>query len=313
MKHGAKAFAAGWPARRGHATVAALALLLAMLGACGRTPVRPNAQRVPVGSDIPAPAGPDSPALTPGKPKRRGNPPFYEVMGKRYHVLPSGEGYHERGVASWYGSEFHGRLTASGEPYDMNAMTAAHKTLPLPSYARVTNLRNGRSIIVRINDRGPFVRNRILDLSYAAAQALDIATAGTGIVDIETVAPDADANAAPASATSPGGAASATGAGALADASAMLVPDVAASADPPLEERSLYVQVGAFGEPFNAERLRQHLAGLGFDNVAVVPDIANERPLYRVRLGPLADVAAYDRLVDRLHAHAIDDIYLTLD
>jgi peptidoglycan lytic transglycosylase len=292
---------------------AALALVL-LLAACARAPTRPETPELPVDANIPPPAGPESPVLSTRKPTRRGNPPFYEVMGKRYHVLPSGAGYHERGVASWYGGEFHGRLTASGEPYDMNAMTAAHKTLPLPSYARVTNLRNGRSIVVRINDRGPFVRNRILDLSYAAAQALDIATAGTGIVDIQTVEPDTgDYALADASASSTAIPRGAAGAGEVADATAALVPEVAAPADPPLEARTLYVQVGAFGDPFNAQRLRQRLVGLGFDNVTVVPDIANERPLYRVRLGPLTDVPAYDLLVDRLHAYAIDDIYLTLD
>ena len=101
--------------------------------------------------------------------QRLGNPPFYEVAGHRYVVLSSAAGYVERGVASWYGTEFHGLRTATGEPYDMFAMTAAHKTLPLPCYARVTNLSNGRSVVVRINDRGPFVANRIIDLSYTAA------------------------------------------------------------------------------------------------------------------------------------------------
>ena len=222
-------------------------------------------------------------------------------MGQRYHVLSSGEGYHERGVASWYGREFHGRSTASGEPYDMNAFTAAHKTLPLPSYARVTNLRNGRSIVVRINDRGPFVHNRIIDLSFAAAQALDIATEGTGIVDIQTVIPDNGDETIPASDPAPAGAVAAA------------VPDTDGSFEPPLEMRTIYVQVGAYGDPFNAERMHQRLARLGFDNVSVVPDIAKQRPLYRVRLGPLPDVAAYDQLVDRLHSVAIDDIYLTLN
>src|SRR5690606_27721217 len=99
----------------------------------------------------------------------RGNPASYEVFGKRYHVLASAAGYKERGVASWYGPDFHARSTSSGEPYDMYAMTAAHKTLPIPAYARVTNLANGRSVVVRINDRGPFIDNRIIDLSYTAA------------------------------------------------------------------------------------------------------------------------------------------------
>ncbi len=118
-----------------------------------------------------------------------GNPPFYEVDGHRYTVLGSSVGYVERGVASWYGTEFHGLRTATGEPYDMFAMTAAHKTLPLPCYARVTNLANGRSIVVRINDRGPFVSNRVIDLSYAAAAKLDMIGSGTAFVQIETLTP----------------------------------------------------------------------------------------------------------------------------
>jgi rare lipoprotein A len=175
--------------RRAPAGTAALVLATAILAACAQTPTRKEREAVPTTSSIPPPAAP-APAPAPEQPARRGNPPFYDVMGQRYHVLSSSEGYHERGVASWYGREFHGRSTASGEPYNMNAFTAAHKTLPLPSYARVTNLRNGRSIVVRINDRGPFVHNRIIDLSFAAAQALDIAAEGTGIVDIQTVIPE---------------------------------------------------------------------------------------------------------------------------
>ena len=114
----------------------------------------------------------------------RGNPPFYDVLGKRYFVLATADGYSERGVASWYGPTFHGGSTSIGEPYDMYAMTAAHKTLPLPAYARVTNLRNGKSVVVRINDRGPFVANRIIDLSYTAAAKLDMLREGTTLVEV---------------------------------------------------------------------------------------------------------------------------------
>jgi rare lipoprotein A len=118
-----------------------------------------------------------------------GNPPFYVVDGHRYFVLASAAGYVERGVASWYGPQFHGLRTAIGEPYDMFAMTAAHKTLPLPCYARVTNLQNGRSVVVRINDRGPFVSNRIIDLSYSAAARLGMIRSGTAFVQVETLTP----------------------------------------------------------------------------------------------------------------------------
>jgi rare lipoprotein A (peptidoglycan hydrolase) len=120
---------------------------------------------------------------------RSGNPPFYEVFGKRYYVLSSSVAYVERGVASWYGPGFHKVRTSTGEIYDMYGMTAAHKTLPLPAYVRVTNLQNGRSIVVRVNDRGPFVGNRIIDLSYTAASRLDMLRNGTAMVEVRAIDP----------------------------------------------------------------------------------------------------------------------------
>ncbi len=120
---------------------------------------------------------------------RYGNPDSYEVFGKRYHVLPSAKGYSERGIASWYGTKFHGRRTSSGEPYDMFAITAAHKSLPLPSYVKVTNLENGRSLIVRVNDRGPFHPGRIIDLSYTAAVRLGVYAKGSARVEVTALEP----------------------------------------------------------------------------------------------------------------------------
>src|SRR5207244_3101608 len=111
----------------------------------------------------------------------------YKVYGTSYRVLKTGRGYSEKGVASWYGPDFHGKLTSTRERYDMNAMTAAHKTLPIPSYARVTNLENGRQAIVRVNDRGPFVDDRIIDLSYAAARKLCVVANGTALVKVEAI------------------------------------------------------------------------------------------------------------------------------
>ncbi len=119
---------------------------------------------------------------------RTGNKP-YTVFGEYYVPLPSAVGYREKGIASWYGKKFHGRRTSSGETYDMYAMTAAHKTLPLPTYVAVTNLKNNRKIIVKVNDRGPFIRGRLIDLSYAAARELDLVRAGTGPVLIEALTP----------------------------------------------------------------------------------------------------------------------------
>ena len=119
----------------------------------------------------------------------RVNPPSYVVQGKRYYVLPSAVGYDKIGIASWYGTKFHGHLTSTGERYDMTSMSAANKELPIPCYAEVTNLKNQRTVIVKVNDRGPFVSNRIIDLSYAAAQKLGITGTGTAKVRVRTIDP----------------------------------------------------------------------------------------------------------------------------
>ena len=118
---------------------------------------------------------------------RWGNQSPYEVNGQRYEVLESAEGYGAIGIASWYGMKFHGRPTSSGEIFDVFQMTAAHRTLPIPCYARITHLENGRSVVVRINDRGPFVQGRILDLSWAAAAKLGMVESGLAEVAIEVI------------------------------------------------------------------------------------------------------------------------------
>ncbi|HHJ38829.1 MAG: hypothetical protein AXA67_00375 [Methylothermaceae bacteria B42] len=120
-------------------------------------------------------------------PSRSGNPDSYKVLGRRYRVMKDSQGYTARGLASWYGRKFHGKPTASGEPYDMFALTAAHKTLPIPCFAQVTNLHNGRSVVVKINDRGPFHQDRLIDLSYAAAVKLGIDKTGTAPVEIRVI------------------------------------------------------------------------------------------------------------------------------
>ena len=122
---------------------------------------------------------------------RSGNPETYEINGVTYRVMESSEGYREEGVASWYGDYFHGRLTSSGDVYDMYEMTAAHKSLPLPTYVRVTHLGNGRSVVVRVNDRGPFVDDRIIDLSFVAATKLGMAAEGTARVEVRALDPAA--------------------------------------------------------------------------------------------------------------------------
>ncbi len=124
---------------------------------------------------------------------RHGNPSSYQVKGEEYEVLPSATGYHKRGIASWYGTKFHKERTSSGEPYDMYAFTAAHKTLPLPTYVRVKNLENGREAIVKVNDRGPFHEDRLIDLSYGAASKLGLLDKGTARVDIEALSSSPEA------------------------------------------------------------------------------------------------------------------------
>ena len=166
---------------------------LAVVALSGCTLVGPPSRSVvPAGPAAPPSSSPAA-VVVPREepPSRSGNMPEYEQSGRRYQVLGSSRGYAERGVASWYGDRFHGRPTSSGEPYDMYALTAAHRTLPIPTYVRVTNLTNGRSLVVRVNDRGPFSDpdNRLIDLSYAAALQLDIVRAGTENVRVEAVEP----------------------------------------------------------------------------------------------------------------------------
>ena len=267
---------------------------------------------------------------------RNGNPPFYDVMGKRYFVLSSSVGYVERGVASWYGPGFHKVRTSTGEPYDMYAMTAAHKTLPLPAYVRVTNLQNGRSIVVRVNDRGPFVGNRIIDLSYTAASKLDMLRNGTAMVEVRTL--EAAAVGAPltaALAVPPAALSAAAPSAAPAAAPLIATPITGADAPPPSPAavaqspeaasdvngavstvpvpRALFIQAGAFSDPNNAERLMQKLRGGGYGKVFVRDDDIAGRRMYRVRIGPVPNVAEFDRIVAALERAGINDAHLALD
>jgi len=235
-----------------------------------------------------------------------GNPPFYDVFGKRYFVLSSSADYVERGVASWYGPGFHKVRTSTQEPYDMYGMSAAHKTLPLPCYARVTNLQNGRSIVVRVNDRGPFVGNRIIDLSYTAAAKLDMLRNGTAMVEVRTVGPASvpgvvppPPSAAPPSAGPPAGP---PGAPVIAPAPVTSAPVAA-----------LFVQAGAFADPANAQRLAQKLRDGGYGKVFVRDDVIAGRRMYRVRIGPVPDVPDFDRIVAALEQVGVRDAHLALD
>lgn len=211
-------------------------------------------------------------AVPRAEPKSRyGNPPSYVVFGERYFVLDRADGFVERGVASWYGKKFHGRRTSSGETYDMYAMTAAHKSLPLPTYVQVTNLQNHRQLILRVNDRGPFHDNRIIDLSYAAASKLDIVRNGTGLVEVRALSPGARSSAQHTASTPPGAG-----------------------------EPRLFLQAGAFSDANNAQQLRARLMSMQSATVAVESATVNGQPVHRVRLGPLADVASADRISNNI-------------
>ena len=289
-------------------------VIASSLAACFSTPSQPV--RVvpdivpPPPLTVPAPNGvPDAvPHLEPRA--RNGNPPFYDVFGKRYYVLSSSSGYWERGVASWYGPGFHKERTSTGEPYDMYAMTAAHKTLPLPAYLRVTNLQNGRSVVVRVNDRGPFVGNRIIDLSYTAAAKLDMLRNGTAMVELRAIDPAAPLAAPLTIVPAAEAAAPAPGAASTAPASAVstAAPTAAATVPP-----ALFVQAGAFSDPANAERLAERLRGGSYGKVFVRDDQIAGRRMYRVRIGPVPDVAEFDRVVAALERAGINDAHLALD
>jgi rare lipoprotein A len=305
-------------ARRALSAPLALTLLVG-LAACFSAPER----RAPISTVPPVLSAPPMPDTVPDavpriEPRaRNGNPPFYDVFGKRYYVLSSGAGYWERGVASWYGPGFHKERTSIGEPYDMYAMTAAHKTLPLPAYVRVTNLQNGRSVVVRVNDRGPFVGNRIIDLSYTAAAKLDMLRNGTAMVDVRVIDPMTPplltASTAPAA---PAGAAPVAAAPTVvpfADASPGGAPAQAGSAGTAFTRPALFIQAGAFSDPANAERLAEKLRGGSLGKVFVRDDVIAGRRMYRVRIGPVPDVADFDRVVAALERAGINDAHLALD
>lgn len=243
--------------------------LAALLTGCATTPHYEQAPRFklpPLPKDITAIPN----ALPQSEPRAaHGNPPFYDVDGRRYYVLATAEGYEATGVASWYGPAFDGLRTSDGDRYDMYAMTAAHKTLPLPCYVRVTNLTNGRSIVVKVNDRGPFVANRLIDLSYVAAAKLDMLATGTALVEVKAITPDNPA----------------------------VITRVAESPPP-----TLYLQVGAFAVQAHAERIVTRLHAAGLAGAFIFGPPAARGHLYRVRIGPVGGVPEFDRLVARLTA-----------
>ncbi len=255
-------------------------VLATLLGACGVTEKRDGLPEKPVDvSSIPD-AVPRVEAPSP-----YGNPKSYVVDGNRYYVMDRSDGYFERGIASWYGTKFHGQRTSGGEPYDMYAMTAAHRTLPIPTYVQVTNLRNGRKVIVRVNDRGPFHPNRVVDLSYAAAKKLGIVGTGTGLVEVRAIDPKAPKE----------------------------EPVLLRSASASTSTGSFYLQVGAFANLANAKKLKAQLAAMGEALVRITQAVVSGQTFYRVQIGPITSVEAADSLVNTLAGLGIADHQIVVD
>jgi rare lipoprotein A len=248
-----------------------LTLFLGALVGCSSRPVPPSGPApdgYPDVTAVPAAAHDMPDAVPVAEPRSRyGNPKTYEVMGQRYFVLNSAAGYKEHGRASWYGTKFHGRRTSSGEPYDMYQMTAAHKTLPLPTYVRVTRKSNGRSVVVRVNDRGPFHTGRIVDLSYAAAARLDMLKDGSAEVVVEALDPGAPVQAAPA---------------------------------------TPFLELAATDDPIYAVAVREDAAGRGVGAVEIRSFENGDDVLYRVLAGPFRDGASLDAARRQLEAAQLE-------
>ena len=260
-----------------------IAAYLALVS-CGGEPQKPDQQdKAPVSppdvSKVPNAVPRDEPR------SKYGNPSSYEVFGKRYYTMDSSSGYQEQGIASWYGTKFHGRRTSSGEPYDMYAMTAAHKTLPLPTYVEVTNLDNGRTVIVKVNDRGPFHQDRLIDLSYSAATQLNIVAKGTGRVALRAITPNEDA-------TEDG-----------------VVNAPAAT----LENTTIYLQIGAFRTISSAEKLQTSLQQSIDDEVIITQQQAEAGMVYRVRVGPVVSADYADSLASRLDGLGFNNTYIVVE
>lgn len=271
--------------------VTLLAGMLGLLGGCGSSPTLFEEQDGAPYFDKDVSDVPN--AVPRHEPKSRyGNPSSYVVLGKRYHVMDSSEGFTQRGIASWYGTKFHGRRTSSGEPYDMYAMTAAHKSLPLPTYVEVRNLQNNRTVIVKVNDRGPFHEGRIIDLSYTAATKLGIRAKGTGQVEIRTINPSAP----------------------------RLDPPVRSAETNPVvtvstinKSPDVYLQIGAFISEGNAERLKSRLHEAAFPRALVTTQHNDGNTVYRVRIGPLTDLLEADQIVAQLSALGLGEAQIVTD
>ncbi len=236
----------------------------------------------------------------------RGTSRPYSVMGRGYTPMTELSPYRARGVATWYGRRYHGRQTSSGEIYDMYAMTAAHTTLPIPSYARVTNVNNGRSVVVRINDRGPFIGERLIDLSYVAAHRLDLVRSGSGLVEVETLLPPVETatlagspqTPLPRVAPDPLPGSAIEPIAAVSPAPVAVAP-VASIAPVAARAGGLYLQLGAFSAQENAQRFLERVRSQ-FGDVDIGLGMSSAGNLFRIQSGPYASrveaLAAADRI-----------------
>ena len=283
------------------------AVVIAGCATATKTPRIERAAKAPPVAGTPRPGGgyylddgpgdrapPDLDRIPDAQPKveplhRFANNP-YVVFGKEYTPARSVRPFRQRGLASWYGKRFHGSRTSSGEPYDMYAMTAAHPTLPIPSYARVTSVASGRSVVVRINDRGPFVAGRIIDLSYTAARKLGYVAQGSTMVEVEQIVPG-EARAASALPESPERRATAPE---PAPAAAVEVPVAA-------ESGGIYVQLASFSARENAESFRARLA---FELAAIDREVAIHRKdgLFRLHVGPYRTRAEASAVAEQIRS-----------
>jgi len=281
-----------------HLRVFSLVGLIGSLAACSAvappTPIPPNSSsRYSIEQDR-APSRSIDPASIPNvvpEPIRRtmaGNRSPYSVLGKTYQVLPTEEGYRERGVASWYGEKFHGHKTSNGEVFDMYQVSAAHKSLPIPSFLQVTNLDNNRSIVVRVNDRGPFHGNRIVDLSYAAALKLGYADRGTARVELEAIIAN----------------------GSDSDRAGTRNRIVNLETGNRAISGEKYLQVGAFSDVNIAREVSEKLRVMTKRPVIIstINNIANG-VLHRVRIGPVNDPGEIRRITQSVVAASLGSPY----
>ena len=244
-------------------------LALVLLAGCGGREIREPSDGAG------RPLDPDQIEVPQPRPEPRaryGNHSPYTVLGRTYRVLPSAAGYQERGLASWYGSKFHGRPTSSGEPFDMHRVSAAHKTLPLPTWVEVTNLDNNRKLVVRVNDRGPFKEGRIIDLSYAAAVLLGVYETGTARVDVRAIAQQ----------------------------------EVPASAVTAPRELPVLLQAGAYSRERTARDVARQLRQAEIDDVRVERSRVGGRTVWRVRVGPVWEAGHAEALVRRIIALGLE-------